>query len=697
MKTRFLLFSLLGLMTAGLVSAQQSVTVDNSSTEINPIVKRYGTNIPATISYDLLKAHANDLKDLGLRFVRLSAGWGQEGQGLYESKQVTKNGEDVTIDFTRVDEIVDLISEAGAQTAFVLRTPQDFGAINAAPADASTAWYNLNKQFAAHWIAKGLPRPTYEIMENIDEDAYFAGDAEAYYQTYINAARGIYAGEARPHIKTNVWPAGINGEMPGSKLDAFKNYIKGADGHADERNDRMQALGANVNGIDQMVSRYKSFNETRNAGHDWSFQWETVIQEFNAADKTTVASVDNNAVIQLLQSVRETFFYNDVTRIYMSQLLDGQDGTKGLISADGKKTQLYYALQLLNMMPSGRKKLTGVADPLWGFASSDETRAAIVLWNESADAAQSATINLTNLPFVSGTVKLYRIDATNSANGVLAEENLANLNGNSLTASVDVPAKGAVYIIADNSEQKSSYAPIEGFLTDHHMFWFKFTEGWASHSFDPATMTVYLLDRNDFPDWGGDDKGDWGCTHTAIEIANAPEVLNVKVDQTGNTNHKDANSAIYFRIDYEREFIDEEEDEHLIYYGNGTVFYDSLFDPDHGSNPDAYPNGLKENEAVKVDYSNTDGVNVTLADYAPRDWTGNIRIIAYLQNPGSHETGVQVKMQFRDPSKITGINAITERKELTTNSNAAYNLQGQRVDPNTKGIVIIGGKKIINK
>ena len=686
---------MLAMTTSMSLIAQQNVTVDNSRVEINPIVKRYGTNLPAATSYDLLKSHAGDLKDLGIRYVRLSAGWGQEGQGLYDAKQVTVNGDDVTIDFTRVDEIVSILTEAGAQTAFVLRTPQDFGALNSAP--TGTAWYNLNKQFAAHWTGTGLVRPTYEIMEKIDDNNYFSGDAEAYYQTYISAARAIFDGENHSHIKTNVYPANIDGAMPGSKLDIFKNYIKGADGHPDERNDRMQALGANAAGIDNLINRYKSFDETRNAGHDWSFTWETLIQEFNAADKTTAASVDNNAVIQLLQSVRETFFYNDVTRIYMSQLFDTPDGAKGLIDATGKKTQLYYALQCLNLMPSDRKVLTGASHPLWGFASSDAASAAIVLWNEGDDAAQTANINLQNLPFAEGQVRICKIDATNSADGTLAETT-GEMKGGQYSAAVEVAPKGAVFIFINNTQEVTTYAPIGGFLTDHHMYWFKFTEGWASHSFDPATMTIYLVDRNDYPDWGGDDKGDWGVSHTAIELVNAPDVLNVKVDQVGEINYKDENSAIYFRVDYEREFVDEEEDERLVYYGNGTVFYDNLFNPDHGSNPDAYPNGLKENESVKVDFSNADGVSVKLADYAPRDWTGNIRVIAYLQNPGAHNTGLQVKMQLRDPSKTisTAIEEVASDKAAGSDY-AVFNLQGQRASINAQGLVIVNGKLRFNK
>ena len=90
MRKRTLLFTMLAMATS---IAQHQATVDNNRGEINPIVKRYGTNLPASTSYDMLKSHAADLKELGIRYVRLSAGWGQEGQGLYNNKQVSVNGD----------------------------------------------------------------------------------------------------------------------------------------------------------------------------------------------------------------------------------------------------------------------------------------------------------------------------------------------------------------------------------------------------------------------------------------------------------------------------------------------------------------------------------------------------------------------------------------------------------------------------
>ena len=48
---------MLAMATSITSIAQHQATVDNNRGEINPIVKRYGTNLPASTSYDMLKVH----------------------------------------------------------------------------------------------------------------------------------------------------------------------------------------------------------------------------------------------------------------------------------------------------------------------------------------------------------------------------------------------------------------------------------------------------------------------------------------------------------------------------------------------------------------------------------------------------------------------------------------------------------------
>lgn len=47
MRKRTLLFTMLAMATSITSIAQHKDTVDNNRGEINPIVKRYGTNLPA--------------------------------------------------------------------------------------------------------------------------------------------------------------------------------------------------------------------------------------------------------------------------------------------------------------------------------------------------------------------------------------------------------------------------------------------------------------------------------------------------------------------------------------------------------------------------------------------------------------------------------------------------------------------------
>lgn len=645
MKRKTLLAGLFCLaISATTISAQENIQVDHAKWVFDPLAKRFGVNIPASTSFDLLKNHANDLKDLNLRYVRVSTGWGQEATGnLYDTEQVLVSGDNITYKYDRIDEVVGIITAGGAQPLFISRCPKAFGAsASSVPETTSNAWYNLHKDFAAHWTTKAIKGVSYEILEGVETPAFFQGSAEDYANIYQLAAQGIIDGENRSHILSKV--------MPASSIGAFnpdaKNLIN---------NRNMHGLAGQATGFDELKKKLTESGEFREQANA-TFEWEVFVSAFNPADNKTAASVNNEAVIAFLNAAEMVLDYSDVTHIYMSQLLDGNDGTKGLIGADGSKTALYYALKLYNEMPMDRKEVKGL-DKLKALASSDSHSAATVIWNTSG-AEQSATITMNNIPFNVGTVKMYTIDAAHSTNGTLAVEELGTLNGNSYAKNITIPINGSVFLIAKNDQKVPTYSMPGQYVNDHHMWWFKFSEPWAWHIFDPNTMTIYLGDRNYASKYGKEDAGDWGVSHMAVDLKDVPEQINVKVDMIGKTEWKDANSAVYFRIDYERAFVDEEEGESMIYYGSSVVYADkvhAVFDPDHGSNPTSYPNGEKETAVEEVDYTTTDGIVVDLKKNAPRDWTGNIRIIAYLQNPGAHEQGCMYKFQFRGSQNGTGL------------------------------------------
>lgn len=653
MKRKTLLSGLFCLAISGTtLFAQENINVDHGKWVFDPLAKRFGVNMPASTGFDLLKNHADDLKDLNLRYVRVSTGWGQEATGsLYDTDQVSVSGDNITYKYDRIDEVIDIITAGGAQPLFVSRCPKAFGAsVSAVPETTGNAWYNLHKDFAAHWTSKGIKGASYEILEGVETPASFQGSAADYANVYQLAAQGIVDGENRSHILSKVIPA--------SSIGAFnpdaKNLIN---------NKNMHGLAGQATGFDELKKKLTEGGEFREQANA-TFEWEVFVSAFNTADNKSAASVNNEAVISFLNAAEMVLDYSDVTRIYISQFLDGNDGTKGLIGADGTKTALYYALKLYNEMPMDRKEVSGL-NKLKALASSDSGSATTVVWNASG-AEQSATITMNNIPFATGTVKMYTIDASHSNNGTLAVEDLGALNGNSYAKNITVPVNGSVFLVAENSQEVTAYSIPGQYVNDHHMWWFKVSEPWAWHIFDPNTMTIYLGDRNYASKYGKEDAGDWGVSHMAVDLKDVPEQINVKVDMIGKTEWKDANSAVYFRIDYERAFVDEEEGESMIYYGSSVVYADkvhAVFDPEHGSNPTSYPNGEKETAVEEVDYTAADGVVVDLKKNAPRDWTGNIRIIAYLQNPGAHELGCMYKFQFRGSKKGTGIEKVSVNEE----------------------------------
>lgn len=723
MKKFLCMLTILAASASGVAVGQESVSVNNGLKVINPLVKRFGTNIPASVNVNNLNAQQAALKALNLRYVRLSTGWGLEGNGLYTGSQVSGTN----IDFSQIDPIVNLLSGDGIQIQFVTGVPAGYNVANA-KAD-SINWQTLYQNFAAHYFGK-LSNPAYEVLSNI-KDLYFPYDGNSdtypgignYVTAYRAAANGIIAGGSSATINPLIFAGSVSGEYAygTGNAEGLRQYLKGD--HGTSRCDGLSAeiIGNEFNGDNSQWKRaIYDGGGFREQGQDWTFTWESIISDYRASKATDGASVDYTSVPDFLAKAKDLLNFSDVTRVYVSQLIDGEDGTKGLISADGTKSALYYGLQLYNEMPSDRDSVT-VNGQLQALASSDETTSAAVVWNPTSSEI-TTNISLSDIPFSTGDVTLYAIDANNSNNGTESVKSLGTLSGNNFTTSVTIPANGTVFLFAKNTEPVSSYEPISGIKAVHQNWWFKYTEGWARGYIDPLTASAWVGESPFVPVNQGGDTGDWGSHNEAIDVANTDlnAKLLVKVVKSGDGKPqiKDNNSAIYVRIDYEAGFVDEEDpSQSLLYYANPWIYVDpnnGIYDATHGSMPDSYPNGnVREEGNTEVNFLAPEGFTINLADHAPDDgsWTGNYRIIAYIQNPGVHNSnGVQYKFQFLDPTKpITITNGIENVKTTTAveslNNAGVYDISGRYVGKNAKnlpaGIYILKAgnttKKIIKR
>lgn len=666
-------YLLLGLCTLGLASAgmAETISVDNNGTEFYPLVKRFGVNVSAATPFATLQQQADAIKAINSRYVRVPNAWGNAGKGLYEAEDVTKEG---NIDFTRIDEVVGILTANGASPIFVVSVPEALGGGEPNNIDV---WGEINYKFFDHWRQAGITAPTYEIMPGYGNKEICQLNHEQYAKAYSAAEQAIQLTDAvRQHIDPRVFPGSMSTPfVEGGTYDQLVwDLQRGMTDPNNGENDpdvpqnvyvmKSQAVAVQINSQEELVS---SLTAPSNF-YDWGnriWEWEQFITQLNlAGDNSTESSVGNPAVIAMLNFAKDWPTASGVTRVYNAQLLDAEDGTKGIISADGSKTPLYHALKLWNQMPLSSRKIDGL-NTLKALASSDNNASAIVVWNEGAS-AENAVINFQNLPFTSGKLMAYGVD------GSVTE--LGTVSSTSASASVSVPAGSAVFVFAENNSPVN-YQNAGTVASNHHFWWIRYTEGWAWQYLDPLATTIVVGDAtNDILNQQGPEEGNWGVAHAGLDMINVPETLYVDIEKQGGVKLMDPNSAVYFRIDFETLFEDGDYVE--VAYEKPTLFYDltnSVIDFTAGSKPDNYPycdgnlgNIMALGNAHEVDFLTPGGLKLNLSEYAPEGWTGNIRTIAYLQNPGAHDFG-GCMFSFRFRSDKETENAV---REVTANKNA---------------------------
>lgn len=192
-----------------------------------------------------------------------------------------------------------------------------------------------------------------------------------------------------------------------------------------------------------------------------------------------------------------------------------------------------------------------------------------------------------------------------------------------------------------------------------------------------------------------DDRGDFGCNNMAVDLNNVPSKIYAEVVKQGDVHQTDENGAIYLRLDYETLYTEDDYSE--ISYESPVVYIDrenAVFDANHGSLPDAYPGGaVKEQNYAEVDFLTPGGFEINPAEFAPEGWTGNIRVIAYLQNPGSHNAGgCAYSFRLHSGKEAAGIeNVVTDTLDGNTDAPRQYfDIQGRRLNsPLSDGITIV--------
>lgn len=654
MKTNVLERLALGMAicASSLGYAQVNVSVDHSRWASVPLEKKYGVNIPFDVSMGDLEKNISAIEDLQLRVVRVHNGWGMEGEGkLVETSPITFDGDKLQYDFATMDKLLGLIQATGAKPTLVNGYgPQVLtGQFNTMPEDKLELWGELNKLVADHVQELGIPVDM-EVWDNASDKTYFNGDATAYTALLGPAFKGL---QGHDYVKVayggiedwNLW--GWREPWNSTDWKQIPKYIS--------------SVWINTECIDHHLYEATGLAEQLNPIDDY---YEGQVSSFSMFGKGSADAVSAKAAVAFYESIRKlaTGWTNaenvnfgpagaKITKVFLDQLMDDNQGNKGLISKDGVKSPLYFALKLYNEMPvDGKELISDNTVAVQGFASSNASLAAVALWNNS-DAEQTVALTQSGLSFTPDKIEIYRIDDAHSSDGELAVETLADM-----PASLTLPVNGLVVVkmaaSGDTSMQRKDFA---SFNKTQERTWFSWTEGWAWQSiYDPFTASTVMGVVKDHQ---------YGVAYKTAYLEDIPQRIRVKITSYGGPMvYMDENTACYVRVDFESE------DEYGAYYQSKNVFYDEsntyLFDASHGSQIDF---SSPENNWVGVDFTNPDGFVIDVADFNVPDYNGNAAIYFYLQNPGTGaESDFIVKFELEDAGADSGIADVKDEKGIVS-------------------------------
>lgn len=348
--------------------------------------------------------------------------------------------------FSETDQLISLLSGQGVKPywSYEYEPPplQPSGGTYQSPPNSLTNWATVLGDLATHF-KNGHPVGYHEIWNEPDLGTTFWTGSQAdynnLYQSGVTALRAadpqaLVGGPAlaiAPGWADEFLSFVTSNQLP---LDYFSFHHYGTD--YDSALQAMQGAKANY-GLSATPIHLNEYNPYTNRTND-----------------TTSPCDHYPAAAQLLADFNNFLNYPYLGMVMWAQFMDPGDGYEhiGLVSTDGHLKAAYNGWVVYARMPANRSQVT-VNGSLQAMASTDGTLASLVVWNQSG-ADQSASVQLNNLPFSSGSLAVYRIDGTYSSyydnaqyEALTQTESHADISSG-WTWSGTVPNNGVVYFEA---------------------------------------------------------------------------------------------------------------------------------------------------------------------------------------------------------------------------------------------------------
>ncbi len=441
---RFSLF-FLALMLSSAARAQTFDVDFARASDEPPLVKtKFGVYQTPLVTLPRLLDSIPLLREAGVRDLRYETGWGKPDVTAFD--QIDGTPAHLTTDFSMLDAFIGALQRANVRPLLALtynptplQTRTEWARWKDMPSDLN-AWREINRAYAAHLQTLGA-HASYEVWNEPDMPEpngkmFFTGDADDYARLYSQSVAGVQSGDA---------DALVGGPAAAYDLNYLKPLLN-------------QPLDfASIHGYDNYAGQIANIRGALKERPDVPI-WLTEYASFSDLPANGPQSRHAGAM-RFFRDAKGLLALTDVTRVYWAQWLDAGDAPgMGLITFDGHRKAIYNAFKIYAMMPVDRNFVgADNAQGLDAMASSDAHRASVAVWNTS-DQVQTATVNLSGLPFRNGVLQTFRIDADhasygdNPASETLTPTQTTPFRGvQSQIWRGEVPAQSVVYLQASDA------------------------------------------------------------------------------------------------------------------------------------------------------------------------------------------------------------------------------------------------------
>ena len=657
------------LLTTQTMTGQVTVQVNCTQWVDFPLVKKIGVYQTPLMNKTWIDRDVPKLGELEVRSMRYEMACGKDD--LYGQPCVGGTATRPTYNLTDIDYFLKLtktyspvlVISHGYTPTILQNRPTEWSGFMDPPNNYDT-WAAINNRFAKQWKNRRYTNSYVEIWNEPDlKDGFFTGTLDDYLRIYETAAPAVREGYADIKVRG---PSG-----------AFNWWHQALVNHAKNNNLPLDFLSGHTYGPDYSGQINEMRNALNNLGNNEAEMLLTEYSPYVPADYQADGPVEHaEAAMTFFNALPGMLECPDLTYVNWAQFIDPGFfvGDKlGIIDRDsGARKALFNAFKLYGMMPADRCQMTISGDSLNGMASATDDCIAAVVWNTESN-EKNITLNLTNIPFTSGTLEVYHIDETHNSwyetrtlQFVASRSEQVSISSKRLSVNDVVRSKGVcfVWLRADNAQPLFPSVKL-GTVARTHQWFPRRTNDAAYAYFDPKIWTVRMSSNQEEAGW----------SLIGIEADKLPDYIQVTGKHKGNIRRANNNSALCIRVDYQGTSGE---------YVHSVLFHSGIYKDGRTT---ILPWGTKRlpDEVVKV--PNLNDFTIELAAHQPEDFNRRVIITCDMAGVGA---GVKHNFQFTE-GLPTGISTPQTETMPTEAGNATlkdiYNLNGQRMDHLHQGVV----------